>query len=293
MNKSSPLLRYTFLVASLMLGGSLAYAEALKPDTIYVNTVDALYEVDTGSYTASRIADVSLPVSEIDDMTIINNTLYGLSARMQFTRYGEATATMQTLNDPHSYDDLTRGMVSYYGTTYATGYSGLYTVDPNNDGFNFVGYFGLGAGEDVTDLAVSDSGVIYATVTFHVTSASDYLATLDPDTGAMNIIGNTYVYGTRGLTMKNGVLYAINSSGDLFTLNKTSGASTLLASGVVHGAYGMASTDARFVSSIAGNSGGNTLDNASGGSLSLLSLLIVTIMAGLHRRRSHAGNPSH
>lgn len=285
MNKPTTIFRNIGIAAGLMLATGLAQAEALKPDTIYVSTVDAVYELNTDSFTTTRVTDVNLPVSEIDDMTIINNTLYGLSARMQFSRYDEASATMETLNDPHSYDDLTRGMVNYNGTVYATGEYGLYTVAPENDGFHFVGYFGLGAGEKVTDLAVSQAGVIYATVTFNISYASDYLATLDPKTGAMNLIGNTYIYGTRGLTMKNGTLYAINSSGDLFTLDTKSGMSSQLASAVVPGAYGMTSTASDFVSSLSANA--NNSGGVSGGSLSLPMLLIAGILAGLLRRRCH------
>ena len=244
-----------------------AHATPLKSNTIYVNTSTTLYEVDLATTTATSVGQANPSISQIEDIAFDGNELYGLTYLMQIFKYNENTSAMVAVNNYTSYALHHRGLEARSGTFYAAGYYGLQTVNKQTGAFTDVGYYGLGAGERVNDLAFSADGTLYAIVSFGLTY--DYLGTINPDTGELSLIGNTFVSGTRGLTEKDGELYLINSVGNLYSLSKTSGASTLIANGLVAGAYGMDTSPA---------AGSYSEGGSGGGSLSLPLMLMIVLM---------------
>lgn len=279
MNKHTQVIRNTLIATSLLLGSNIAMADPLQPDTLYANTGEGLYAIDQTTWTATRVGTTDPVISNIQDITYSNGKMYGISTLMQFFEYDETRETMIGQNGYQSYADQFYGLDSYQGEFYVAGHYGLARVETSDMSYDYIGSYGLGAGEEVTDLAFADDGTLYATVTFNVTYASDYLATLDLSTGEMNLIGNTYINGSRGLTFKNGTLYAINSVGDLYSVDTTSGMGTLLKEDMLPGAYGLGRTPADL--NAGGASGG---DGSSGGALSLPMLLLIGLLPLLRKR---------
>lgn len=273
------LLRNT-LVASLMVAGTAtAQAADLQPNTIYVTDSDSLYAVDETRGTAVRVGEAQPSLSYILDIDFdASGKLYGLTGLMQFFSFDAASSRMVEINGFTSSGRTHSGFAFHNGAFYAAESTGLEGADPEAGSFTIIGSYGLGAREYVTDLASGSDGMLYASVRFppdyYGYRSADFLATLNTTTGEMNLIGSTYIYDLEGLTEKDGVLYGIGSGGDLYQIDKVSGFSTLIAAGVVPGAFGMATSPTTlpgFGTTGAGGSGG--------GAMSLpLMLLIVGIV---------------
>ena len=281
-NTAFNFVRNTVAATVIILGATMAagiyqnvQAEPLKANTIYVNTSTSLFEVDETTGTATLVGNANPSVSQIEDLAFNGNNLYGLSYLMQFFKYDTAASNMVSLNNYTSYSSHHQGFEYGNGVYYAASNYGLETVNLESGTFTYVGSYGLGAGEQVTDLAYSYDGKLYATVTFNISYGYDYLAVIDTSNGNMQLIGSTYIAGTRGLTEKNGELYAINSTGDLYSINKTTGAGMLLANAVVSGARGMATSSM--------DMGG---DGTGGGALSL-PVMVLMMLFGLVRLVRH------
>ena len=116
----------------------------------------------------------------------------------------------------------------------------LYIVNGNTGASTLIGASGFDA---VPGLAFGLSGTLYGSASSGGTQGG-YLATIDPSTGAGTLvgaygtIGGNVVRGLDGLASHptTGVLYASSgrafdgSAGDIFSINKTTGAATLLGS---------------------------------------------------------------
>ena len=280
MNKHTQVIRNTLIATSLLMGSNIAIADPLQPDTLYANTGEGLYAIDETTWTATRVGTTDPLFSDIQDITYSSGKMYGISTLMQFFEYDETQENMIGQNGYQSYADQFYGLDSYQGEFYVAGRYGLYRVETSNMTYEPVGGYGLGAGEEVTDLAFADNGTLYALVDFNITYGSQYLATLDVNTGEMNLLGATYINGARGLTFKNGTLYAINSSGDLYSVDPASGFGTLIQADVVPGALGLGRTPAAL------NAGGG--DGSSGGALSLPMLLLIGLLPLLRKRFARA-----
>ena len=279
-SNAKTLLRNTLAAATIMLAGTeLLQAEPLLPDTIYVTTSTGLYSVDEVAGTSVRVAEADPALSQIQDIAFDGETLHGLTSLMQFFIFDEVTNAMIPTNNASSYALSHYGLESRNGQFYAAEARVLQAANPQTGTFTNIGVYGLGADEQVTDLAFGADGVLYASVSF--TLSYDYLATLNPATGEMNIIGNTFISGLRAMTEKNGVLYGMNSSGDLYSIDKVSGFGTMLASAVVPGAYGMTTSPAAM-----GNNMGSNGDASGGGALSLPLMLLMGVMIMLRARCS-------
>jgi hypothetical protein len=284
------LLRNILATVLMIAGVTTAQAADLKPNTIYVTDTTSLYAVDETTGTAVRVGDAKPSISYIRDIAFDDSgKLYGLTGLMQFFKFDSTTSNMVAINEPTSYARSHDGLAFLNGKFYAAEISGLDSADPESGSFTSIGYYGLGAHESVSDLASGSDGVLYASVTFppdyYGNNYSDYLATLDTTTGEMNLIGNTYIYHLRGLTEKDGVLYGINSDGDLYSIDKVSGFGTLVASGVVPNAYGMATSPAVIAgtSNTSADAGTGTDSGSGGGALSLPLMLLIAGMALLRR----------
>ena len=280
----SSFMRNGLVAAGLLVASASLQAEPLQANTIYVTDSTGLYAIDETRGTATRVGDASTGFSSIQDIAFDGNELYGLTRLMQFFKYDTETNEMIALNGYSSYAQTHRGFAAYNGVFYAAENRVLQTANPDAGTFGPVGPYGLGAGEEVDDLAFSSDGTLYAAVNFNITYGTSYLATLDTNTGEMNLIGNTFISALRGLTEKDGVLYGINSVGDLYEIDKVSGMGTLLASDVVSGAYGMATSPS--------NTGGGSIDSgegsSSGGALSwpLMILMVSMVMVRTFYRHS-------
>ena len=287
------ILKNTVAAVTMLLGATTLQAEPLQANTIYVTTGSGLYAVNESNSTASQVATANPSLSQIEDLAFDDGELYGLTSLMQFFQFDAASNAMLASNDFTSYGLNHRGLEARNGVFYAAEQHGLQIADPHTGSFTEIGPYGLGAGERVTDLAFDSNGVLYAAVSFNIVYGSEYLATLNTATGEMNIIGNTFISGLRGLTEKDGVLYGISSTGDLYTIDKLSGQGTLLADGLVPGAYGMTTSPASLGNNGtgAGTDPGTAAagDSSSGGALSLPLMLLMTALlvfrAGHKNRR--------
>lgn len=277
--------RNTLIVSAMLLGVATVQAEPLQPNTLYATNHEGLYAIDTTAWTTTRIGDADPAFTNVEDIAVSGNSMYGVATNMQMFEYNEITANMDALTAPRSYADNLYGLDQYQGVLYTAGHYGLARVDPATDTFDYIGSYGLGAGEEVTDLAFAPDGTLYASVTFNITYGSEYLTTIDVTTGEMNIIGPMLIYGARGLAFKDGTLYAIDSVGDVYSVDPISGLGTLLHEAVLPGAYGMTATPAGFgASGGAGGDGGSS----SGGSLSWPVMALLFAVAAMRKTPAKA-----
>lgn len=89
------------------------------------------------------------------------------------------------------------------------------------------------------------------------------------------------------ITIKDDVIYAMDSVGDLYTLNEVSGFSTVIATGVLPGVTGMDTSPATVMVPVDNNGdvpSAASGDAASTGSLSAMLLAVIAALSLLRRR---------
>lgn len=278
------------LAVALFAASTEVHAYDLQANTIYANTSGGIYKIELDTFSASKVADTNASLSSIQDIAFDGETLYGINLHWQLLKLEPWQTETVAVNQASSYSLQFQGLEARNGVLYGAETRSLVTIDQQTAATGSPGpgatSYGLGAGEQITDLAFDDAGTLYAAVNFPGIPYS-YLGTLDPGTGTLNLVGNSGVENIRALTVKDDVIYAMDAVGDLFTLNTTSGYATQIATAVLPGVLGMDTSPAAATGNtdIGMVDGGNNAggDTSSGGSLSAFWGLLVVLLAGLRR----------
>jgi len=281
------------LATSMLAVSTDATAYDLKANTIYANAKGGIYEINLDTEVATKVADTNASLSSIQDIAFDGSTLYGINYNWQLLKLEPNQNETVAINEASSFSLQFQGLEARDGVLYGAETRSLVTIDKATADTGLPGpgasSYGLGAGEQVTDLAFAEDGTLYASVDFPGI-AYTYFGAVDSATGTLNLIGNTGATGIRAITVKDGIVYAMNSVGDLFTLNKVSGFSTTVATAVLPGVYGMDTSPAKIDvvdenTGTADESTVTTTAGSAGGSLSVYWMLMLVLVAGLRRIR--------
>ena len=110
--------------------------------------------------------------------------------------------------------------------------TGAYVPDAFGAGVDYV--LITGAKENVDDIAITTSGIMYASSNLGNILGQDELITVNKTTGAATVLGSFNVSPLEGMTLsKNGTLYGStgkegSTPDNLWTINKATGATTLV-----------------------------------------------------------------
>jgi hypothetical protein len=224
------------VMATALLMLSLGQAHALLYNTLYAeDSVSNLYTIDSGTGAANLVGAIG--AAQVTDINFANSGLWGITPNStsqslikidpdtgaQIAGGGAITgvATGGTLNALGTSLDGT----TLYAAAYGTGEIGTLAT---NGTFTSIGFYGNGIVSS-GDLAFdpNDATKLYAAV---ISSGTYYLATVDLGTGAATLIGSGIGFSqTFGISFKDGVMYAVTGTGDVFTVNTATGA----ASGII------------------------------------------------------------
>ena len=292
--------RVTSTISAIMLATVMSAASGevraydLQANTIYASTKDEIYRVELNgaATTATKVADSNASLSGIQDVAFDGSVMYGANLHMQLLKLEPSADVTQPINEAASYSLQYQGLEARNGVLYGAELRSLVIIDKatgNPVSGNGIGGYGLGAGELVTDLAFAEDGTLYASVNFEGIPYS-YLGTLDTNTGELMLLGNTGVEYILAITVKDGLLYAMDRQGSLYSLNDVSGYATIVAEQVLPGVSGLDTSPAQ-VSAGATTAGTGATDNdtdtggGSGGSLSAVLLILVSITSLMRRIR--------
>jgi hypothetical protein len=160
-----------------------------------------------------------------------NGTLYGISHALVLlsTLYSiNPSSGSGTAIGSDTSTALAALAFSPSGTLYAAGGDSLYTIDLTSGMATEIGS-GSGAGAYSVSGAIqfASNGNLYLTSTGE---GSDQLFTVDPETGQGTLIGSIGYSGVYGLAYFNGVMYGFTDSGEVISIDLTTGAGTLVTS---------------------------------------------------------------
>lgn len=230
-----------FITVSVMATSSHAYN--LQANTIYAQSGNSIYMIDVDSATATQVADANASLSEIQDLAFDGDNLFGMNLNWQLNVIEMQDSAMQPVKDAESFSLQFQGLEARNGILYGAERNALTIINKASGNTEALcdgcaGY-GLGVGELVTDLAFAEDGTLYALIYFSQVQ-STYLGVIDLSTGLIDELrGNTDVPGLIALTVREGVIYAMDRSGDLYTLGSANGAAVKVADAVLPGVTGM------------------------------------------------------
>lgn len=274
----------TTVALALLLSSADATAYDLQANTIYANATGGIYKIDLTTTTATKVADTNASISRIQDIAFDGTTLYGVNLHWQLLKLEPSQTETVAVNEASSFSLRFKGLEARNGVLYGAELRSLVTLDQQTADTGSLGpgasSYGLGAGEEITDLAFANDGTLYATVVFPGISFT-FLGIIDTATGALNLIGNTGAEAITALTVKDDVIYAMNVAGDLLTLNAVSGFSTEVAAAVLPGVRGMDTSPVNI--SGTGSSSGSGEGESSSGSLSAYGLFFIVLLVGARR----------
>jgi hypothetical protein len=118
------------------------------------------------------------------------------------------------------------GSAAHASAVYVAGFSGQFgTIDLGTGAYTSIGTTHLGA---VTQPLLNGMSVANGTLYGQTVSGVNTIYSVDPTNGALTVIGtNSSNAATLGSTLSGG-LYALNSGGDLYSVNTSTGATTLI-----------------------------------------------------------------
>jgi hypothetical protein len=296
-NKQTRIFRNT--IASLTMAAAFistgeAHAYDLQANTIYAQANGVIYAVDVDAATATKVADANASLSPLQDLAFDGSTMYGANLHWELMKLEPQDSAATDIKGAESYSLEFRGLESRDGILYGAETHSLVIIDQATGNPEELcpgcGSYGLGAGEQVDDLAFAEDGTLYAAVTFSGIPYT-YLGTIDITTGYLNLIGNTGVEYVTAITVKDGTIYGMDSTGNLYTVNKVSGFATIVADAVLSGVTGMGTSpmtvDTGSTDTNAGSTGTDTGtgDSSSAGSMTWLVLMLAGVLPLLRRFR--------
>jgi hypothetical protein len=142
-----------------------------------------------------------------------------------FTGVGTLIGSMVNIDDCQAVaqDPITK-IIYAAGTDSGSGNPAFYSVVRTTGVATFIGFLGLGAGESILDMA------FHPTTNILYFESGTRLYTVNRNTGAATLIGNSNLFDSGAMVFINGILYSVtNSPMNLVTINLGTGAATVIA----------------------------------------------------------------
>jgi len=205
-------------------------------DKVYAHSAETLYAVDPEDLSLTTVGAFIWPEGD-DQMTDIALNDRGNMVGVSFSRIYSvdketAECTLLADFDGGSFNGLgfVEGVGGEAGATLigATGSGGWYALDPETGAVGFVGSYGGAMGSSGDIVYIRDGGT-YATVD-HPDYTTDVLVSVDPDTGAATVIGETGFDDIWGVAYWAGQVFGFTDSGQFLIIDVTTGQGTLVRS---------------------------------------------------------------
>ncbi|MCA9665748.1 MAG: hypothetical protein KC503_09180 [Myxococcales bacterium] len=218
-------------VPSYDSGGS---SSSSLPEVVYAHTDTALYKVDPNTLQVAKLADFLWPAGA-DQMTDIaidaQGKMIGVSATTVYAVDTKTGACTQLATIGKNMVGLSFVKPDNGGAEYLLGIDasegGVHRIDPNSGLTTLVGHLGNGwlASGDI--VSVAGFGTV-ATLIRDDFSGNDWLARIDPNTGAATPIGDTGVQQVYGLGYWKGKLYGFTATSQFVLIDVNTGRSALV-----------------------------------------------------------------
>lgn len=246
--------------------------------------VFGILDVKTGDF--NRISNVSTLANGLDFAS--NGTLYG--TYQDSTVQSQDFATFSTKTGGASFNQYIGDTESVAGasngTLYGIGYGDLETIDSTTGTVNYIGST-LPSGYSTTHdaLTFDSKGTLYGV--FEDSSGNESLFTVNTSTGAVTLVGPTGLrYSLNAPVFVDGTLYGLNYTGEIYSINTTTGAAT--DTGIM--AHDGSNNPIKFIFADAFQSNGSPSPTAAPepASLTLLGMGLASLAAYRWRRRRSA-----
>jgi hypothetical protein len=202
---------------------------AISPNTLYMNefvsSSSRLFKVNSANAVATLVGSTFTP--KVTDVAFQGTTLYGVTFNsfLSINPNNAQTTTIGSLG----FNDINALVVNpANGKIYGAGSAvpgRFISINPTNGRGTFIGNFGTGL-SSAGDLAFKN-GVLYATLK-RTGFTNSWLAKIAIATGKATLVGDIGFADVWGLSLRNGVLFGATRTGQLITINPTTGRGTFV-----------------------------------------------------------------
>ncbi len=183
-------------------------------ETIYAAVIgQGIWAVDTASMTSTQLVHSSIYWYDIAFAP--NGKLYGSDA-YNFFEIDIGSGRINLIGEFGRFTFI-NGMTFVGDTLYASGATGLYTINLANGQAQLVGYTGYTSSGDLQWF----QGALYLTAT---SRDEDWLVRVDRASGKGSVVGPIGFESVYGLTASSSELFGLTQNGDLLTIDTTTGA---------------------------------------------------------------------
>jgi hypothetical protein len=193
---------------------------------IYVENSSAVLgvmNVRTGAF-----APIGTTSERIGGFAAVGSTLYGIGDNQTLYTINTSTAGLVPIGTTglptsgYGLGETSNGTI--YEIDLASGQSSLYTLSPSTGAATLVGAMGI---ETNSDPSGDDAGNLYDAQGIY----GDGFYRIDPTTGASTLLGTNGSWGSvLAVTFVQGTMYALNTTGSIYSVDLTTGAATQTAS---------------------------------------------------------------
>lgn len=188
-----------------------------------------LYTIDSTTGTATLVG--SIGYADVTDVAFRDNVLYGITFS-KFVAIDPATG-IGTLIGSLGYSGMNALAVSDSGVFYAASTSGTFiNINEETGSGIYIGDFGSGL-DSSGDMAFANDGTLYASIN-RSGYTTDWLATIDLQSGQATLIGNFGYSDVWGLSFLNDQLYGVTSTGSVLQIDMVSGVGTEIGSNAIN-----------------------------------------------------------
>lgn len=188
--------------------------------SIYIHTSTELYSYDTSSHTASligRFSEGGVTISDMTDIAIdLNGHMYGGS----FTDLYQIDPRNGNCSHVQRLDDAATGLTFLADGRLVIAGNAIRFIDLNTGTFSTL----VPAGQHTTsgDIVGLPDGFLY----WSIAENGEKLAKVDPNTGAVSIVGPLSKSSLYGLGYTDGTLYGFSAQGDVIGVDPATAMTT-------------------------------------------------------------------
>ncbi len=203
---------------------------------VYADTATTLYTVDPATLQQTQLCNfqglpgAGVSSTSVNDIAVDNNgVLYAVTGDALY-QVDPSNCQTTLLASVAQVSTAFNGLSCLIGGQIVAGdaYGNVVQLDPSTGSVTTVGSYGNGYGCS-GDIVANANGTIYSTaVTNPPNTSTDMLVTLDPNNNyAATVIGDIGYVGVFGLGYWAGVLYGFDQSGNVLTIDPSTGAGTV------------------------------------------------------------------
>jgi hypothetical protein len=210
--------------ASSNSGPGTSFGKNIQQNALYANTDNQLWIVDPAAHSSTNIGFFNF--THTNDIAFSGSSLYGATL---------GGYTLISIN-PDTAAGTRIGQIGYAvyglagdsnGNLYASGALGeLLSINKTTGAGSVIGYLGSDL-LHASDLAFRADGVLFASL-MRKGYMNDWLAIVNPSTGAATLIGDTGFQDVDGISFKDGVLYGSAWGHQIIQIDTQTGRGTLL-----------------------------------------------------------------